>query len=95
MSTDRDIYRSAYLLVEELGEGAPVFAANHAHSLLRMGDMEGYAYRNRIRVATYEQHCTPNSADLNEPASELRNTEGADQPKMRREIAKSGGHRDH
>ncbi len=62
MSFDVDIYRLAVVLVKELDEGAPIFAANQANALLRTGDMEGYDHWNKIRLAVYEQLWLPSSS---------------------------------
>lgn len=62
MSFDVDIYRSAVVLVKELDEGAPIFAANQAYELLRAGDMEGYSHWNKIRLAAYQQLWLPGSS---------------------------------
>ncbi len=53
--SDLDIYQVSQDLIAKLGPGAPGYAAGHAHELLKAGDMEGYGYWNRMRLATCEQ----------------------------------------
>ncbi len=43
MTSDLDIYRSAKLLVDQHGEDAPIFAAQHADACLEAGDLDGKA----------------------------------------------------
>ena len=41
MPTDRDIYRSAKLLIDRHGDEAPIHAAMRADKLLDQGDLNG------------------------------------------------------
>ncbi len=43
MTSDLDIYRSAKLLIDQHGEDAPIFAAQHADKCLEAGDLDGKA----------------------------------------------------
>ncbi len=43
MPSDLDIYRSAELLIDQHGEDAPIFAAQHADACLAAGDLDGKA----------------------------------------------------
>ncbi len=70
MNYDLDVHLSAAALIEELGEGAPVFAANQAQALLGFGDMNGYQRWNQIQMASYEQLWSP------EPDTRPRPTAG-------------------
>jgi hypothetical protein len=67
-NSDLDVYRVSHALVAKLGPEAPGYAARHAHELLKAGDMEGYGYWNRIRLATYEQLAL--GARRNEPVED-------------------------
>ena len=54
MTSDRDIYRTANLLVKQHGEDAPIQAAMRADAMLEKGDMEGCAVWKRIVKAIEE-----------------------------------------
>ena len=54
MILDRDIYRSANVLVKQYGEGAPIEAAMRADAMLEKGDLDGYAVWKRILRAVEE-----------------------------------------
>jgi hypothetical protein len=54
MIPDLDIYRSAYLLVKQHGEDAPIHAAMRVDAMLDAGDLEGYAVWKRILRAVEE-----------------------------------------
>ncbi len=47
MISDRNIYRTANLLVKHLGEYAPLQAAMRADAMLEAGDLGGYAVWKR------------------------------------------------
>ena len=49
--SDLDIYRSANVLIRELGEGAKIEAAIRADGLLDRGDLDGYRVWQRILKA--------------------------------------------
>ncbi len=51
---NRDIYRSANLLVKQHGEDAPVHAAMQADAMLEAGDLDGYAVWRRVLRAVGE-----------------------------------------
>ncbi len=60
MIPDLDIYRSAFLLVKQHREDAPIHAAMRADALLEAGDLDGYAVWKRILRAVAEpQRTTP------------------------------------
>ncbi len=60
MIPDRDIWRSANLLVKRHGEDAPIHAAMRADAMLEAGDLEGCAVWRRILRAVEElQGATP------------------------------------
>ncbi len=48
MIPDRDIYRTAAVLVKQQGQDAPIHAAMRADELLERGDMEGCAVFKRV-----------------------------------------------
>ena len=52
--SDLDVNRTSRTLITKLGTEAPGYAACRAHELLKAGDMEGYGYWNRVRLASYE-----------------------------------------
>ena len=54
MISDLDIYRSAQLLVERHGDGAPIEAAMKADAMLEKGDIDGQAAWLRILRAVKE-----------------------------------------
>ncbi len=54
MISDLDIYRSAQLLVERHGDGAPIEAAMKADAMLERGDIDGQAAWLRILRAVKE-----------------------------------------
>ena len=54
MIPDRDIYRSANLLVKQHGEDAPIHAAMRADAMLEAGDRDGSAMWKRILRAVEE-----------------------------------------
>ena len=62
MIPDRDIYRSANLLVKQHGEDAPIQAAMRADAMLAKGDMDGYAVWKRIIRALEELQSTAPAA---------------------------------
>ncbi len=54
MISDLDVYRSAQLLVERHGDGAPIEAAMKADAMLEKGDIDGQAAWLRILRAIKE-----------------------------------------
>ena len=48
MISDRDIYRSANVLVKQHGADAPIHAAMRADAMIDKGDLDGYAVWKRI-----------------------------------------------
>ncbi len=54
MISDLDVYRSAQLLVERHGDGAPIEAAMKADAMLEKGDIDGRAAWLRILGAVKE-----------------------------------------
>ncbi len=54
MIPDRDIYRTAPVLVKRHGEDAPIHAAMRADAMLEKGDLDGYAVWRRILWAVEE-----------------------------------------
>ena len=54
MISDLDIYRAAMLLVDQHGEGAPVWAAERADELFQDGDIEGATIWRMIVTAIEE-----------------------------------------
>ena len=54
LTDDKDIYRSAKLLIDRHGEDAVIEAAMMADKMLEAGDMEGQATWNRILRAIEE-----------------------------------------
>ena len=72
--SDLDVFRASHALIAKLGPGAPGYAARHAHELLKVGDMEGYGYWNRIRLATHEQLAL--GARHNEPVEDKTAKQG-------------------
>lgn len=54
MTSDIDIYRTANVLVKELGEDAPIRAAMCADAMLNMGDLAGCAVWKRVLKAVEE-----------------------------------------
>ncbi len=54
MIHDRDIYRSANLVVKQHGADAPIHAAMRADALLEAGNLDGYAVCKRILRAVEE-----------------------------------------
>ena len=54
MIHDRDIYRSANVLVKQHGQD-PIEAAMRADELLEAGDLEGYAVWRRILLASQKE----------------------------------------
>ncbi len=54
MISDLDVYRSAQLLVERHGDGAPIEAAMKADAMLEKGDIDGQAAWLRILRAVKE-----------------------------------------
>ncbi len=54
MISDLDVYRSAQLLVERHGDGAPIEAAMKADAMLEKGDIGGQAAWLRILRAVKE-----------------------------------------
>ncbi|HLI13379.1 MAG TPA: hypothetical protein VKY65_17435 [Alphaproteobacteria bacterium] len=46
-----EIWETANLLVDKIGEAAPVYASKWAHTLLEAGDVEGRANWMRVMVA--------------------------------------------
>jgi hypothetical protein len=54
MTSDRDIYRTANLLIKQHGRDAQIEAAMRAADLLDKGDPYGYAVWRRIRRAVEE-----------------------------------------
>ena len=54
MIPDLDYYRTANVLIRELGEDAPIRAAMRADAMLKMGDLEGCAVWKRVLRAVEE-----------------------------------------
>ncbi len=54
MIRDRDIWRSANVLVKQHGADAPIQAAMRADAMLDEGDLDGYAVWRRILRAVEE-----------------------------------------
>ena len=54
MIPDRDIWRSANLLVKHHGQDAPIHAAMRADAMLEAGDLGGYVVWKRILRAVGE-----------------------------------------
>ena len=54
MTSDLDIYRSAKLLIDQLGEAAPIFAAQQAVACWERGDLDGKAVWMRVIQAIKE-----------------------------------------
>ena len=54
MTGDKDIYRSAKLLIDRHGDDAVIEAAIQADKMLEAGDMDGLATWNRILRAIEE-----------------------------------------
>ncbi len=54
MPDEIDIYRSAKLLIDQLGEAAPIFAAQQADRCLEAGDLDGKAVWMRVIRAIEE-----------------------------------------
>lgn len=54
MISDLDVYRSAQLIVEKHGDGAPIEAAMKADAMLEKGDLDGQATWMRILGAVKE-----------------------------------------
>ena len=54
MTGDKDIFRSAKLLIDRHGDDAPIHAAMRADELLEAGDLDGLATWNRILRAIEE-----------------------------------------
>ncbi len=54
MISDLDVYRSAQLLVERHGDGAPIEAAMKVDAMLEKGDIDGQAAWLRILRAVKE-----------------------------------------
>ncbi|MEE9544697.1 MAG: hypothetical protein V3V55_03750 [Rhodospirillales bacterium] len=54
MTSDRDIYRAAKVLIKQHGDEAPIHAAMIADSLVEGGDQDGKAVWLRITKAVEE-----------------------------------------
>ena len=54
MTSDRDTYRAAKLVIDQRGEEAAGYAAARADLLLQDGDLVGSAVWRRIRAAIQE-----------------------------------------
>jgi len=54
MIHDRDIFRSANILVKQHGEDAPIQAAMRVDAMLDNGDLDGYAVWKRVINAVGE-----------------------------------------
>ena len=54
MTDDKEIYRSAKLLIDRHGDDAPIHAAMRADQMLEQGDLDGLATWNRILRAIEE-----------------------------------------
>ncbi len=54
MTSDRDIYRAAKVLIKQHGGKAPIHAAMKADSLVEGGDLDGKAIWLRIAKAVEE-----------------------------------------
>ncbi len=62
MISDRDIYRSAKLLIDQHGDEAPIHAAMRADAMLDKGEGDGAAVWRRI-VAAIEELLADTPAD--------------------------------
>jgi len=51
LMNEKDVYRSAKLLIDQYGADAPVHAAMRADVMLARGDMDGAAVWRRIATA--------------------------------------------
>ena len=54
MTSDRDIYRTARLIIDRHGDEAGLYAAGHADQLLEAGDIAGAIVWRRIGAAIEE-----------------------------------------
>ena len=54
MTTNLDIYRSAWVLIRRYGDGASLHAVNKADEMLDAGNMDGRAVWLRIHDAVVE-----------------------------------------
>ncbi|MCH7936252.1 MAG: hypothetical protein IH994_04060 [Proteobacteria bacterium] len=54
VTDDKEIYRSAKLLIDRHGDDAPIHAAMRADQMLEQGDLDGLATWNRILRAIEE-----------------------------------------
>ncbi len=54
MPDDLDIYRSAKLLIDQLGEGALIFASQQADACWERGNLDGKAVWMRVIAAIKE-----------------------------------------
>ena len=54
MIHDRDVFRSAQVLVQQHGQDAPIQAAMRADAMLEKGDLDGYAVWRRVLRAVGE-----------------------------------------
>ena len=54
MTDDKDIYRSAKLMIDRHGDDAPIHAAMRADEMLEAGDLDGQVVWKRILVAIEE-----------------------------------------
>ncbi len=55
MTSDRDIYRAAAVLVKQHGQDAPIHATMRADAMLAKGDLGGYADWRRILLASQKE----------------------------------------
>ena len=54
MTDDKDIYRSAQVLIDRHGDDAPIHAAMRADAMLEAGDLDGLATWKQILSAIDE-----------------------------------------
>ncbi len=64
MTSDLDIFRSAYLLVHQHGEDAPIEVAMRADAMLEAGDLDGYGvWKRALRAVEELQGAEPKSGE--------------------------------
>ena len=65
MASERDIYITAKLLIDEHGEDAVLEASSKIDAMLDAGDMDGRAVWRRILAAIKELQSTTRTTPLN------------------------------
>jgi hypothetical protein len=58
MTTDLDIYRSAWVFIDQHGEDAPIWAAQKADEMLERGNLDGERLWLRILTAIEDLQAT-------------------------------------